>query len=117
MKNTFNILYYTGIGIMLGFVLIISLFAMNIQNILVTFAKDRPQVNPYVKDSSAYIIEPVQKQAAPIPTNKPKANQNPSENKIEIRTEDSNQAKVNLEGVKPVEEPEDTNKRKIPEEL
>lgn len=71
MKNTFNILYYTGISIMLGFVLIISLFAMNIQNILITFAKDRPQVNPYVKDSSAFVIQPKKEDKISVPVTKP----------------------------------------------
>jgi cell division protein FtsX len=114
MKNIFNILYYTGISIMMGFVLIISLFAMNIQNILDTFAKEKVEVNIYVKDTSAYVIKPIQKQPAQIPTNKPKANQHLSVIKIENRTEDSNQVKVNLESEKSVEEPKDTNKPKTP---
>ena len=114
MKNIFNILYYTGISIMIGFVLIISLFAMNIQNILDTFAKEKVEVNIYVKDTSAYVIKPIQKQPAQIPTNKPKANQHLSVIKIENRTEDSNQVKVNLESEQSVEEPKDTNKPKTP---
>ena len=71
MKNTFNILYYTGISIMMVFVLIISLFAMNIQNILLTFTKDRPQVNPYVKDSSAFVIQPKKEDKISVPVSKP----------------------------------------------
>lgn len=55
---------------MLGFVLIISLFAMNIQNILVTFAKDKPQVNPYVKDSSAFVIQPKKEDKISVPVTK-----------------------------------------------
>ena len=114
MKNIFNILYYTGISIMMGFVLIISLFAMNIQNILDTFAKEKAEVNTYVKDTSTYVFKPIQKQPAQIPTNKPKVNQHPSVIKIENRTEDSNQIKVNLESEKLVEEPKDTSNPKTP---
>ena len=114
MKNIFNILYYTGISIMMGFVLIISLFAMNIQNIIDTFAKENAEVNTYVKDTSAYEIKPIQKQPVQIPTNKPKVNQHTSVIKIENRTEDSNQAKVNLESDKPVEERKDTNNPETP---
>lgn len=115
MKNTFNILYYTGISIMMVFVLIISLFAMNIQNILLTFTKDRPQVNPYVKDSSAYVIKPVQKQPVQIPTNKPKVNQQSPSIKKEDIIRDSNQTEVASENQKLLEEPKDSSiEKKIP---
>ena len=71
MTNTFNILYYTGISIMMVFVLIISLFAMNIQNILVTFTKDKPQVDTYAKDSSAFVIQPKKEDKISVPVTKP----------------------------------------------
>lgn len=57
MKNTFNVLYYTGMGILVSIVMIVGLFVMNIQNILNTFIRSQPEVSPYVKDSSAYVIK------------------------------------------------------------
>lgn len=118
MKNIFNILYYAGISIITGFVFIISLFAINIQNIIDIFAKEKPEVSISVKDTSAYLIKPFEKQIEQIPTNKPKVSQYPSENKIENRTDDSNQTEVNLESKKlivaPIVVPKDTNNPLIP---
>ena len=110
MKNIFNILYYTGISIISGLVLIICLFAINIQNIIDIFAKEKIEVSTSVKDTSAYVIKPVEKQIEQIPTNKAKVSQYPSEIKIKNRTDDSNQTGVNLEN----EVPKDTNNSLIP---
>lgn len=57
MKNTFNTLYYTGLGVMVSISMVVGLFAMNLQNILKTFNKDQTKVEPYAKDASAYVIK------------------------------------------------------------
>ena len=57
MKNIFNILFYAGMGVIVSILMIIGLFAINLQNILNTFSKNQPEVSSFVKDSSAYVIK------------------------------------------------------------
>lgn len=92
MKNTFNTLYFTGLGILGSILVIGSLLAINIENIFNVISNNNTEPKPFTQDTSGYVIKTELNE--PTVDLKPKVVQTAPKVQIEPKTEVIEQPKV-----------------------
>lgn len=117
MKNPFNILYYTGLTILISLSLIVGLFTFNLQNILKLFPNKKDTTVESAPKGNTYVLEnlqPIKQEVSQAPkqeTTKPK---DKPVNNNRIIAKDTNETKPEPILVEEKKEPEDSNDVKIP---